>query len=143
MAESHVVKQKTLLDRRAAMKVAGGLMMGSALGTACPAADGPVSSSLPFDEYSRHDGLGLAELVRKKEVKPEELLEAGIARAEAVNPKINAIVVELYEQARQEIKQGLPNGLELSRLRERRLRRGGRACGARFAAQPIEESLRP
>ena len=58
---------------------------------------------LPYEDYAKHDGLGLAELVRKKDVKPEELLEAAVARAEAVNPKLNAITVRLYDQARREI----------------------------------------
>ena len=33
-----------------------------------------------FSEYTRYDGLGLAELVRKKEVKPVELVEEAIGR---------------------------------------------------------------
>ena len=33
-----------------------------------------------FAEYEDYDGLGLAELVRRKQVKPEELLDAAIAR---------------------------------------------------------------
>jgi amidase len=52
-------------------------------------------------EYMKHDGLGLAELVRKKEVTPAELLEAAIQRADAVNPQINAIVMPMYEIARE------------------------------------------
>lgn len=55
-------------------------------------------------DYLQHDGLGLAELVRKKEVTPAELLEVAIQRAEAVNPKLNAIVRPLYEHARQRVK---------------------------------------
>lgn len=66
--------------------------------------------SLPFDEYTKHDGIGLAELVKQRQVSPEELLEAAIARAEAVNPQINAIVVKLYDRARKQIALGLPDG---------------------------------
>ena len=36
------------------------------------------------DALDAYDALGLAELVRKREVKPEELLERAIARVEAV-----------------------------------------------------------
>ena len=61
-------------------------------------------------EYERHDGLGLAELVRRKEVKPEEVLEAAIARIEARNPALNAVVTRLYDQARAAIAAGLPTG---------------------------------
>ena len=66
--------------------------------------------SLPFDEYTKHDGIGLAELVRQRQVSPEELLGAAIARAEAVNPQIKAIVVNLYDRARKQIAVGLPEG---------------------------------
>jgi amidase/6-aminohexanoate-cyclic-dimer hydrolase len=61
-------------------------------------------------EYERYDGLGLAELVRRKEVKPEEVLEAAIARIEARNPVVNAVVTRLYDEARSAIAAGLPHG---------------------------------
>lgn len=56
--------------------------------------------TLSFDEYVQHDATSLAELVRKEEVTPAELLETAISRAEVVNPAINAIVQPLYEQGR-------------------------------------------
>lgn len=55
-------------------------------------------------QYSNYDGLGLAELVRKKEVSAPELLEAAIERAEKHNPKLNAIVYKAYDQAREAAK---------------------------------------
>lgn len=58
-----------------------------------------------FKEYAHYDATGLAELVARREVTPAELLEAAIARAEQVNPKINAIVRPLYERARARIGQ--------------------------------------
>ena len=60
--------------------------------------------------YEQHDGLGLAELVRRKEVSPAELLEAAITRAEKHNPKLNAIVHKAYDLARAEAKGALPAG---------------------------------
>ncbi|ROH89056.1 amidase [Stagnimonas aquatica] len=42
-------------------------------------------------EYAQYDALGLAELVRKREVSPGELLEAAIARVEATEPTLNAL----------------------------------------------------
>jgi Asp-tRNA(Asn)/Glu-tRNA(Gln) amidotransferase A subunit family amidase len=63
-----------------------------------------------FSEYLKYDGLGLADLVRRKEVKPEELLEAAISRIDAMNPKINAVVTKMYDEARKTISQGLPDG---------------------------------
>ncbi len=53
-----------------------------------------------FEEYRSHDGLGLAELVAKKEVTASELLELAIARAEAVNPQLNAVIVPMHDIAR-------------------------------------------
>jgi Asp-tRNA(Asn)/Glu-tRNA(Gln) amidotransferase A subunit family amidase len=63
-----------------------------------------------FDEYRRCDATRLAELVAKKEVKPGEVLDLAIARAEAVNPKINAIVHAQYDKARAAAKATLPDG---------------------------------
>ena len=63
-----------------------------------------------FAEYEQYDALGLAELVRRKEVTPDELLDAAIARVEARNPAINAVVMKLYDHAHQAIAAGLPDG---------------------------------
>ena len=63
-----------------------------------------------FEEYRRYDAVAFADLVGKGEVSAGELLDVAIARAEAVNPKINAIVHKQYEQARATIGKGLLNG---------------------------------
>jgi len=63
-----------------------------------------------FKEYDRFDGLGLAELVRKKEVSPSELCEEAIRRIEQVNPKINAVITRMYDIARKEVQSGIPGG---------------------------------
>jgi amidase len=46
-------------------------------------------------EYAAYDGLGLAELVKRKQVSPRELAETAMAAIEKVNPKVRA-VVETY-----------------------------------------------
>lgn len=56
---------------------------------------------MTFEEYRKHDALALAELVRKKEVTPAELIEIAIQRAESVNPKINAIIHKMYDKAKE------------------------------------------
>jgi amidase len=43
-----------------------------------------------LDAYEQYDGLGLAELVRHKEVTPAELVEATINCIEQRNPRLNA-----------------------------------------------------
>ncbi|GII24688.1 amidase [Planosporangium mesophilum] len=48
-----------------------------------------------MDSYQNYDAVGLAELVRSGEVKPAELLDAARERAASVNPRINAIVVDI------------------------------------------------
>ncbi len=63
-----------------------------------------------FAEYEHYDALGLAELVRRKEVAPHDLLEAAIERVEARNPAVNAVVMKLYDYGRQAIAGGLPDG---------------------------------
>lgn len=64
--------------------------------------------SLP--EYSDYDGLGLAELVRKKQVTPAELVEAAIERIERHNPTLNAVVFKGYDDARRQAAADLPDG---------------------------------
>lgn len=54
---------------------------------------------MDFDDYSRYDGIGLAELVAGGEVSAAELLAAARKRARAVNPSINAIVGWIDQQA--------------------------------------------
>ena len=63
-----------------------------------------------FAEYDQYDGLGLAELVRSKQVSPAELVEEAIQRIEQHNPKLNAVVYKMYDQARQAAKGHLPEG---------------------------------
>ncbi|WP_404448702.1 amidase [Sutcliffiella horikoshii] len=52
------------------------------------------------EEYKNYDGLGLAELVSNKEVKPIELLEMAVSEIETQNPQLNAVIHRMYEQAR-------------------------------------------
>src|ERR1700679_4309290 len=55
---------------------------------------------MAFAEYAKYDGLGLAELVATKKVKPSELVDEAIARAERLNPKLNFVVFADYARAR-------------------------------------------
>src|ERR1700756_2512628 len=65
---------------------------------------------MAFKEYGNYDGIGLAELVRKKQVSPRELLDEAIARTAKVDPQINAVVVKHYDYAQRQIDTGLPDG---------------------------------
>ncbi len=52
-----------------------------------------------FSEYRSYDALGLAQLVKQREIKPAELVQIATARAEEVNSQLNAIIHPLYERA--------------------------------------------
>jgi len=56
--------------------------------------------ALAADPFVRLDATAQAELVRGREVNPVELVEAAIARIEAVNGPLNAVTHKLYDQAR-------------------------------------------
>lgn len=61
-------------------------------------------------EFARCDALGLAEMVRARQVSPAELVEEAIARIEERNPKVNAVVYKMYDHARAAAKGDLPDG---------------------------------
>ena len=54
-----------------------------------------------MDTLAFLDATAQADLVRRKEVTPIELVDASISRIEKLNPELNAIIFPLYEQARQ------------------------------------------
>jgi len=63
-----------------------------------------------FKEFDRFDALGLADLVRKKDVAPSELCEEAIRRIEQVNPRVNAVIFPMYDIARKAVASGLAEG---------------------------------
>jgi amidase len=54
-----------------------------------------------LDDLAALDATGQADLVRRKDVKPIELVDAAIDGIERVNGAINAVVTPMYEQARE------------------------------------------
>ncbi len=63
-----------------------------------------------MDETTWLDATAQAELVRSGEVTPKELVEAAIARIEAVNPKLDAVIRTRFDAARLEAEGDLPDG---------------------------------
>jgi amidase len=55
---------------------------------------------MTFADYESHDALGLAELVKNRDVSSRELVDACIDRIETRDPKLHAIVAKLYGDAR-------------------------------------------
>jgi len=56
------------------------------------------------------DATGQADLVRRGEASPKELVEAAIARIERINPQLNAVIRERFDAARTEAAGDLPDG---------------------------------
>ena len=57
-----------------------------------------------------HDALGLAALVKAREISASELLEAAIARAEAADARFSFMAQRHYDRARAKVAAGLPDG---------------------------------
>jgi amidase len=65
---------------------------------------------ISLSDYTAHDGLGLAELVARKEVTPDELAAAAFEAVAKANPRINAVLHTIPKEAAIEIRAGLPRG---------------------------------
>jgi amidase len=63
------------------------------------------------DDLAFLDATAQAELVRRREASPRDLVDAAIARIEKANPKLNAVITPLFEKARAEaVSAALPAG---------------------------------
>jgi amidase len=65
---------------------------------------------MAFREYGNFDAVGLADLVRRKQVTAGELLDEAVTRTAKVDPQINAVVVKHYAYAERQLEKGLPDG---------------------------------
>lgn len=67
--------------------------------------------ALEMNELASMDATAQAELVRRGELTPLELVDAAIARIERLNPAINAVITPLFEEARAAaVSPDLPDG---------------------------------
>ena len=62
-------------------------------------------------EYFSYDALGLAELVRTKQISSIELLEVAIALTEKLDPKLNAVPIKHFELAKENLKNNTDSGI--------------------------------
>lgn len=60
--------------------------------------------------YEDFDGVGLAELVARREVSPSELLETAISHTLELNKELNFLAVECFELAREAAQGTMPSG---------------------------------
>ncbi len=72
---------------------------------------GIAATGLSQREYLELDATAMAEQVRRGAISPEELLAAALARCDAVNPKVNAVVMRHDEHARQQLASRKSQGL--------------------------------
>ena len=99
----------------------------------------PVRSNL-----ADYDALGLAELIKKKQVSALEVIDDVIRRIERVNPRINAVLTSAFdfEKARQRARGGAGEGMfagapvmlkNLTRYKEARIDSGSRLIAKSMA----------
>ena len=62
------------------------------------------------DDLARLDAVAQADLVRTGQASPLELVDAAIARIEALDPRLNAVIHRRFERAREEAAGELPDG---------------------------------
>jgi amidase len=62
------------------------------------------------DEYRAQDGVGLAQLISQGQVSAAEVAGAAISLIEALNPRLNAVVLDRFDAARAEAERLRPRG---------------------------------
>lgn len=70
----------------------------------------PRISAFGDDALGNHDAVGLVDALRAGEVSAMELVEAAIARTEAVGPQLNGLAYEAFDQARRRAAAPAPYG---------------------------------
>jgi amidase len=70
----------------------------------------PTATADLVNLFVESDALRLAEFVRRKEVTPAELTETAIHLIEALDPKLNAVVIRDFDRAKARAKEGTPQG---------------------------------
>lgn len=63
-----------------------------------------------LNEFDHLDAVATADAIRNGHLHPRDAVDAAIARIEAGNPALNAVIVERFEQARREAEGPLPDG---------------------------------
>ena len=90
------------MDRRTFIELSGrgtaGLLVGGSALSALFSSCSQINSG-QFDEFINYDALGLALLIKKKEITPTELIHVVIRRIEALEGSINALTTRTFERA--------------------------------------------
>lgn len=97
---SVAINRRALLTRSV---MAAGAALASPLVT-------PLRAFAARDPFWRLDATAQADLVRRGEVSPLELVDAAIARIEALDPVLNAVVTSTFDRARDAARSGPAQG---------------------------------
>jgi amidase len=97
------------MDRRQFLKGSLAAAAWAAAGCVDPGLRRPRASS-GAEPLAGLDGLAQAELVRKGEATPAELIQAALRRGAALDPDLNAIVTESFDRALARAAAGVPDG---------------------------------
>jgi amidase len=65
---------------------------------------------MAFPDYLKYDALGLADLVHRGEISPVDLVDEAIRRIEHLNPRLNAVIHPMFDQARRAAAGHIPDG---------------------------------
>jgi amidase len=65
-----------------------------------PGRASPAAGAAAISDLSPFDAMGLAELIRTRQITPREVLDDTIRKIEATNPALNAVVLKTYDRAR-------------------------------------------
>ena len=96
------------VTRRSVLRSGAAVMASAALGGG--AALAKSRSLAKDDEFLKYDAMGLAALVRRREVSPSELLDHAAARMVEQDARFNFIAHEMVDYGRAQIAKGLPKG---------------------------------
>ena len=90
--------------------IAGAAAVAATRAATAKAATAPAPAADRHAWLDEHDALGLGQLVASRAVSPADLLEAAIARAEALDPRLNFLARKHYDYARAVVARGVPAG---------------------------------
>jgi len=82
---------------------------GEFLASLVPGATRPTTAA-PLSDLSSYDAMGLAELIRTKQITPREVVDDTIRKIEAINPKLNAVIYKTYDRARRRASEPVGGG---------------------------------
>jgi len=64
----------------------------------------------PFSEYEAYDAVGLARLIRDREISAPDVVAAAVSRIERRNPPLNAVITTTFERAHELVARDIGDG---------------------------------